>query len=38
VIDLAQLSKEISREEYTKLVDTLIDNQKIREIIAAGRL
>ena len=35
-VDSAQLSKEISREEYTKLVDSLIDNQKIKEIIAAG--
>jgi hypothetical protein len=35
-VDSAQLSKEISREEYAKLVDSLIDNQKIKEIIAAG--
>ena len=35
-VDSAQLPKEISREEYTKLVDSLIDNQKIKEIIAAG--
>ena len=35
-VDSAQLSDEISREEYTKLVDSLIDNQKIKEIIAAG--
>ena len=37
VIDSAQLSKEISREEYTMLVDSLIDNQKVKEIIATGR-
>jgi hypothetical protein len=36
VIDSAQLSKEISIKEYTKLVDILIDNQKINEIMAAG--
>src|ERR671931_300684 len=36
VIDSAQLSKEISIKEYAKLVDSLIDNQKINEIIAAG--
>ena len=36
VIDSAQLSKEISIKEYTKLVDSLIDNQKINEIMAAG--
>ena len=35
VIDSAQLSKEISIKEYTKLVDSLIDNQKINEIMAA---
>jgi predicted transcriptional regulator len=34
-VDSAQLSKEISREEYAKLVDSLIDNQKINEIMAA---
>ena len=36
VIDSAQLSKEISIKEYAKLVDSLIDNQKINEIMAAG--
>jgi hypothetical protein len=36
VIDSIELSdKEFSKEEYAKLVDSLIGNQKIKEILLA---